>query len=156
MSAPTIDNDLFDGAKNEFASMEDLDGRLVAIWVTGKGTRESKTSGKQYEYCETVTLVLDNGLDGTKVTDLVPAAPHTLDGFQHSTGGLVARLRTRVGTPKPLVGRINSQPSKVNKQVRAYGISEPTEGDVAIVQANRALIVKVRDELQAKSTADLF
>ena len=127
-------NDLFDGASSTFPSKKDLDGRLIAIWATGQGSRQG-TNGKPYPYVETDTMVLDG-----EVTELITEVPSVLPAFQHSTTGLVARLKGRIGNPKPMIGRMNSQPSRVNRDVLAYSIAEPTAADMDIIRKHEALI----------------
>jgi len=155
------DEDEWDDAKSAFPGMEDLDNRLVAIYARKAGERKNP-EGKLYPFIETVTVVLDNGLDGNAFTETVPAVegePIRLDDFQHSTTGLVARLRHRVegksaaGTAlriRPMLGRINSQPSQRNKKVLAYSIAEPTDRDKEIAGSFREYLRTVSAELKAK------
>jgi hypothetical protein len=147
-NTPTEDLELFDEAKEEFPSKEDLKDRLVAIWVTGKqGERKSDIPGnKSYEWIETITLVLDDGPDGSSFTDLVPAAPQRLDAFQLSFSGATARLKPRInlrgkdGQPsyKPMIGRVNSRKNKVKGMSDSWSIASPTPEEAAFVTANHA------------------
>jgi hypothetical protein len=135
----------------------------VAIWALSVGTRIGN-SGKPYEYVETDTMVLDDGTDGSAATELVPAVHlgvEILGAFQHSTTGLVSRLKRRIGTTdKPMLGRINSQPSKVNKQVKAFSIAEPTPEDMALARTKRDMIKAhtevIRARAQASEDAEAF
>jgi hypothetical protein len=178
----TPEDDFYDEASASFPKAEHLapsippkfgPGRLVAIWATKAGTGKSKTDGKAYKFVETTTLVLDDGVAGAEFTinpgypedtaQLVPAAPVRLDSFQHSTGGLVARLERRLtannaaGVPlryRPYIGRMNTQPSSNNKNVAAYSISEMTDADKALVQGKyMAMIKSINAELKAKDEA---
>lgn len=156
----TEDLELFDDAKTEFPAKEDLKDRLVAIWVTGKqGERKSAATGKSYGWVETITLVLDDGPDGTSYTDLVPAGIQRLDNFQWSAAGLFSRLSQRIvnGKPKtfkPMLGRINSRKNSVRGMADAWSISEPTEADRATAVKNADLIRKITAELQAAQKSD--
>lgn len=172
------DEDFYDDASSLFPKAEHLapagkpfgPGRLVAIWPTGvKGTRKG-TNGQPYTWVETVTLVLDespndqdwltgqNGWD-SQAAELVGPAPFRLDKFQHSTTGLVARLEKRIdgknqaGVPlrfRPMIGRMNTQPSSVNKNVAAFSISEMTDEDrQGPLQRHKALIISINKELEA-------
>lgn len=163
------EDEFYDDATSAFPSIEHLApsvppnfgaGRLVAVWAKENGSAKSATSGKDYGYTETLTLVLDDGPDGDQVNDLVPAAPQRLD-LRHSTTGLYSRLRLRVegvnakGVPlkfRPMIGRINTQASRNNKNVPAYSIAEPTDADRAIVLAHKAEIIAINKELEAKAS----
>ena len=166
-AAPAVtaeDEEWMDGAKAAFPSIENLApsvppafgaGRLVAIYARENGV--GKGDNGPYPYVETVTLVLDNGPDGNQSDDLVPAVtgdPIRLD-LRHSTTGLVARLKPRVGTPKgnrPLVGRINTQASSRNKNVAAFSLAEPTEADMVEARKHKAYILKVNAEMDAAAS----
>jgi hypothetical protein len=160
------DEEWMDGASSTFAKMENLApsvppnfgaGRLVAIWAQKNGERKND-EGQIYPFTETLTLVLDDGPNGDQVSDVVGEAPVRLDGFQHSTSGLVARLAKRVtGTNtkgvhlrhRPMIGRINTQASKKNKNVAAYSIAEPTAEDMEIARRHKDLIVSINKELES-------
>jgi hypothetical protein len=161
------DLELFDDAKEEFPAKEDLKGRLVAIWVTGKhGTRKSEANNSSYQWFETITLVLDDGpdwdgmkiVDGEKRENLVPSVaaegPQRLDAHQWSTGGLVSRLQARVigdkpKTFKPMLGRINSRPNTKKGFSASWSISEPTAEDRKIAIAQAGLLRQITAELEA-------
>ncbi len=160
------DAEWMDGASATFPKAENLapsippkfgPGRLVAIWAQKNGARKND-SGKEYPYVETLTLVLDDGPDGTQTDDLVGPAPVQLREFQHSTSGLVARLAKRVegvnakGVKlryRPMIGRMNTQPSKQNKNVAAFSIAEPTATAMEIARNHKALILSINAELEA-------
>jgi len=175
------DEEWMDGASATFAKAEHLapslppnfgDGRLVAIWAQENGTRKSTNpGGKDYPFVSTVTLVLDEGTNGqdwltgangwdAEASTVIPAAPVRLDDFQHSTGGLVARLSKRVtgvnvktGTPlkyRPMIGRMNTRASAQNKNVPAFSISEPTAADMVIARKYADMIKGINAELEAK------
>jgi len=184
-NAPAVtaeDSEWMDGASATFAKAEHLaptippkfgPGRLVAIWAQSNGTRRND-KGKEYPYVSTLTLVLDDGPDakawaaGTNgwaedAASIVGPAPVRLEDFQHSTGGLVARLVKRVkganaaGVPlkyRPMVGRINTQPSSNNKNVAAFSISEPTVEDMVIARKHAEMIKGINKEMEDKDKAD--
>ena len=166
MTDTTEDLELFDDAKQEFPAKEDLKDRLVGIFVTGKhGQRKSAATGKMYDWYETITLVLDDGPDGTSFTDLVPSVAAKgeairLDNFQWSASGLASRLSARVtgdkpNTFKPLRGRINSQKNKQKGMADAWSIAEPTEEDKATSLKYADQVRKIMAELKAaQTTAD--
>lgn len=162
------EDEFYDDATSAFPSIEHLApsvppnfgaGRLVAIWAKENGTAKSSTNNKDYGFTETITLVLDDGPDGDQVNELVPAAPQRLD-LRHSTTGLYSRLRLRAegvnakGVPlrfRPMIGRINTQASRNNKNVPAYSIAEPTDADREIVMKFKDDIVAINKELEAKA-----
>lgn len=167
----------YDDANEQFPSVLDLcpeadnstkhTGRLVAVWAKEKGT--AKGDSGPYDYVETVTLVLDDGLDGQQFTDLIGPAPVRLD-LRHSTSGMSSRLKPRVdgvgkprevdgqilpGVPlrfRPMIGRINSQPNtKFRTGSPAFSISLPTEADRVIIKAAEGTIVAINQELETKA-----
>lgn len=180
-------DEFYDEATEEFPSVNDLvpgahnmikdtvDGRLVAIWAISNG-RQQKKDGTSYPYTETLTLVMDDGLDGKQFTELIGPAPQELK-LRYSTGGLVARLSPRVdgmipakkdedgkeispAVPqrfRPMVGRINARPSKeVKNGSPAISISKVTgspteEADKAILAKYRSAIVEINERLEAKA-----
>lgn len=161
------DEEWMDGASATFPKAENLapsvppnfgPGRLVAIWAQENGTRKND-KGKEYPYVQTLTLVLDNGPDGTQTDEVVGSAPVRLEDFQHSTGGLVARLSKRVtghnakGVAlkyRPMIGRMNTQPSSQNKNVAAFSISEPTADDMIVARKYADMIKGINKELEDK------
>lgn len=164
------DSEWMDGATASFPKTDDLaptdpgkfgPGRLVAIWAKEKGSRLNE-EGKPYPFVETLTLVLDDGPDGDQATELVGPAPVRLEGFQHSTTGLVARLEKRVkgvnakNIPlrfRPMIGRMNTQASKKNKKVAAFSISEPTAEDMIIARKYKDMITTINRELEEAEKA---
>lgn len=169
-------DEFYDDATDGFAKVEHLapslppnfgDGRLLAIWATGEGTRTNK-EGKTYPYVETITVTLDDGPEGldapgweADAAELVPEGWNRLDKFQHSTGSLVARLSKRLtGRDKndvplrfrPYIGRLNTQPSRNNKNVAAYSISQPTEADREVIRSFGDKIRSINEELERAAT----
>lgn len=170
-TAPITDEDSewMDGASATFPKAENLapsippkfgPGRLVAIWAQETGTRKND-QGKEYPFVQTLTLVLDDGPDGGQSDEVVGSAPVRLEDFQHSTSGLVARLQKRVtgvnakGVPlryRPMIGRMNTQASKQNKNVAAFSISEPTAEDMIVARKYKDMITGINKELEAKDS----
>lgn len=154
------DLEFFDDAKEQFPAKEDLKDRLVLIFTTGKtGTRKSEVDGKPYPWVETVTLVLDDGPDGTAFTDLVPRAtgnPIELSGFQWSTGGMVARLKPRAeaGNFRPQLGRINSRKNSRKGFSDSWSIAEPTDSDKDIARRYNAKAREIMDRLSKPVGSD--
>lgn len=163
MTEPNTQPDLYDDASEEFAGKDDLKDRLVAIWVTGKQGTRLGSDGTPYPYVETLTMVLDDGPNGETFTDLVPQAPQRLEDFQHSTTGLVSRLKPRItlkdanGDPvyKPLVGRVNSRKNKTKGFSDSWSIAAPTEDDRLILAPFEDMIRSTTAEMKAtRETTD--
>jgi hypothetical protein len=154
----------YDDVTNAFPAVEHLApplppfglGRLVAIWAKEVGTAKGN-NGDPYTYVETITVALDDGPNGDQVHELVGPAPYRVD-MRHSTGYLTAKLKARVtakhpvsGVPqrfRPLIGRVDTQPSKNNKNLAAYGWKPMTEDDKAIVEQHKDLIISINQELE--------
>jgi len=174
------DEEWMDGASNAFPKAEHLApvnppnfgaGRLVAIWALDEGTRKNE-KGVVYPFVNTITVVLDEGPNpaawaagsegwDAEASNLIGEAPVRLDDFQHSTGGLVARLRKRLtgknakGLPlkfRPMVGRMNTQASKSNNKVAAFSISEPTAEDMVVARTHKDMITAINKELESAVT----
>lgn len=167
------EDDFYDDATSAFPSVDDLapqngmgDGRLVAIWAKSNGEAKSSTNGKMYGYTETVTLVLDDGPTGQDYTELIASTSHGIEpvrvDLRHSTTGIHSRLKPRIeGRNKagvslkwrPMIGRVNTQPSTANKKVPAFSISEPTDSDREIINRHKDLIISINREMEAKEGA---
>lgn len=175
-STRTSEDEFYDDATSDFPKVEHLApsvppnfgaGRLLAIWVTGEGKRKND-KGEFYPFVETITVTLDDGPNGIEgpgwdenAPTLVPTGPVRLDKFQHSTGGLVSRLQKRLtgktkdGVPlkfRPMIGRINTQPSKSNKNVAAYSIGMPSDADRETIRAHGDMIRAINVELETAAT----
>jgi hypothetical protein len=169
-------DDFYDDATDTFPKIEHLApslppnfgaGRLLAIWVLGEGTRKND-DGETYPYVETLTVTLDDGPNGLDAPGFPPDAAEMvapgfqrLEKFQHSTGGLVARLQKRLngrtpdGTPlrfRPMIGRLDTQASKRSKMQAAYSIKAPTDSDREIVQQYGDEIRAINRELEDAAT----
>jgi hypothetical protein len=140
----------YDDANEEFPGKEDLKDRLVAIWVTGKKGTRRNADGGTYPWVETITLVMDDGPDGTFSTPLVGPAPERLDKFQYSQGGLVSRLEPRISKKdgdgnlifRPMIGRINSRKNKIKGRSDSWSIAAPNEDDKAMIDSEFAELIK--------------
>ena len=176
---PDGDEEYFDSATSEFPAKEDLNGRLVAIWNTGKtGTRKSD-NGTEYPYVETVTLVLDDGpgdwyatnikrmaIDGkgdpTTGTDdcLVPSVrlngPQRLDDFQWSAVGVYSRASKRKVGDRPMIGRINSKKNAKKGFSDAWSIAEMTEEDKVTARKYVGLFREISAEMQSAADQAAF
>jgi hypothetical protein len=176
-AAGTDEDEFYDSASDSFPKAEHLapsvppkfgPGRLVAIWPTGHGTRKNER-GETYPFVTTVTLTLDDGPDGDltgpgwseDAVELIPPGVVRLDDFQHSTSGLVARLQRRLvgrnadGVPlkfRPMIGRMNTQASKANKNVPAYSISAVTDADKVTIRQHGDRIRAINTELEDAAT----
>lgn len=155
--ANEFDDDLFEPAKSEFPAKEDLLNRLVVIYPTGKtGKRPASSGGDPYPWYETMTVVLDDGPDGTAATELVGPAPQVLRGFQWSASGLVSRLMVKPSNAEKvgsLVGRINTMPNKIKGRTPPWSIAAPTEEEMALARQYADLCRSVRDEIKAMHQA---
>jgi len=160
------DDDLFEAATETFPSKFDLRDRLVVIYPNGKtGQRRSEATGKPYDWCETTTIVLDDGpsgwqetvpdQDGNMQPNLVPSVAaegaQVLVNFQWSAGGFTSRLATKVakagGKPGSVLGRVNSRKNKNTGMSASWSISAPTEEDMATARKYTAECRAARDEI---------
>ena len=158
------EEEFFDSATSEFPAKEDLKDRLVAIWYTGKqGKRKSEVDGSSYPYCETVTLVLDDGPQGWTGTrangepNLVPSVaehgPQRLDGFQWSATGIYTRAVKRPIGGKPMCGRINSKKNSRKGLADAWSIAECTDEDFSILRQHVPLFREIAADMVRKETS---
>lgn len=159
------EDEFYDDTTVDFPSVKNLapgvrdgfgPGRLVAIWAISNGEAPGKR-GKPYGYTETVTLALDDGPDSDRYDELVGRAPSRV-AMRHSTGYIHTKLKDRVtgkngdGVPlrwRPLIGRVNTQPSNDNEDVAAFGLAPKEPSDVAIIQRHKALIISINKEMEA-------
>jgi hypothetical protein len=174
------EDEFFDSATSEFPAKEDLNGRLVAIWNTGKtGTRKSEANNDTYGYVETVTLVLDDGPDDWYATNikrmaidgkgdpavgaddcLVPSVrlngPQRLDDFQWSATGIYSRASKRKVGDKPMIGRINSKKNAKKGFSDAWSIAEMTEDDKVTARKYLDVFREISAEMQKKADGAAF
>jgi len=164
------DDDLFEGATDEFPAKFDMRDRLVVIYPTGvKGSRLGE-NGKSYDWYETTTVVLDDGPKGWSEVGrddhgndrpmLVPSVEdegaQVLEHFQWSAVGMTSRIANKLpgsdGKPGSLLGRINSRPGK-NGRNPSWSISAPTEEDKVTARKYTAVCKAARDKVMAEINA---
>ena len=161
------DDEFFDDTTVDFPAVKHLapgvrqgfgDGRLVAIWALSNHT--GKGNNGPYDYTESITLALDDGPNGDQHNDMVGPAPFRVP-MRHSTGYIQTKLKDRVdgvsakGVPlrfRPLIGRVNTQASKNNADVAAFGLEPKADSDTPTVMKYKDLIVSINKELEAKAT----
>lgn len=107
-----------------YVEIHDLDGRLLVIFPKRIVTAKSRQNGEQYEKVIADVLVIDG-----PTTDKMPQIPATLLDQHISAGSVKMAIQGMIGKGKPVLGRVNSQPSQYNRQVKAYGLSDPTDQD---------------------------
>lgn len=155
--------DFFDDATETFPGKEDLKDRLVAVFALENG-KDKNADGDIYPTVKTITLVLDDGPNGTShetaIRDgevgenRVGSAPAEVD-LRWSTSGMVSRLAPRVGKGFiPLLGRINSQANKVKGRSASWSISAPTDEDKVIARQHTPLLRAVAARLEAEAQKD--
>lgn len=119
------DEDEFATPDRNFLAVDDLDGRLVIIFPHSIAeVASTKPNGKPYDRVTADVVVVD----GT-VTDKLDQVPFLAENMYLSAGSLVGAVRKHVGKGKPVLGRVDSRPSSYNKQVKAYGLADPTDAD---------------------------
>jgi len=130
------DEDFASPDKN-FLGVDDLDGRLVIIFPHAIAeVASTKPGGKPYDRVTADVVVVDGA-----PTDKLTSLPHLATDMYLSASALVGAVRKHVGKGKPVLGRVDSRPSSYNKQVKAYGLADPTDADKA---AARPALAKYR------------
>ena len=109
----------FEDPTTEFVTIEDIDGRTVAVF--GKEIRrdKGKSDGKEYDKVIADVIVLDG-----PVTDKITEVPMLIPDMHLSAGAVVGAVRGTVRTGKPVMGKVDSRPSQYNKKVMAYGLQK--------------------------------
>lgn len=123
----TAGGDPFASASSAFVKMEDLLGRLLLIYPTGRGERISTLPGQQgkpYEYVVTDTHVLDG-----PATDKIDAIPAVLDGLQYQGQSITPQLTPKIGRGVPVLGRLIQKPSQTKGFGPAWVLDSPTDAD---------------------------
>jgi hypothetical protein len=94
--------------------------------------------------------VLDDGPDGTSVTELVGPAPQVLEAFQWSTKGIASRLAPKLSDPKvgSLFGRINTIKNKTKGMADPWNIAPPTDEDKATARQHSAVAAQARQAIR--------
>jgi hypothetical protein len=165
-TTPGAEDEFFDSATSEFPAKEDLNGRLVAIWNTGKEGTRKNDRGETYPYVETVTLVLDDGPDGwtgkrvdgdpNLVPSVAESGPQQLDGFQWSASGIYSRASKRKVGDKPMIGRINTKKNVKKGFSDPWNIDEMTEDDKVTARKYVGLFREISAEMQNKADGAAF
>ena len=171
----TDQDEFYVDSPDTFPSKEDFEGRLVAIWPTGKvGTREGQQGA--YGWVETVTMALDDGPDGTAGTGtrsdgeeyLVGPAPEVVEDFQWSATGIYSRVKSRIGKKlddgsgdfRPVIGRIHKRKSTQKGKADPWGLAKPTDADREIINRRaddiKAQMAKMRAKAEEAVNADAF
>jgi len=131
-SQPVDDGD-FDSATTDYLTINDLDGRLLLVWAMEKST-ESGTTGP-YTMIVSDVVVLDGEITDTMRALGYQSVPFLSARMHLSNKQIAEKLSARVGNGKPLLTRVTSKPSKINRSVLAFWFSEPTEEDKGIARA---------------------
>lgn len=135
-------DDPFVVATSSFIEPDDIDGRTILYIPTGTGT--AKGTQGPYEYVTGDMLVLSGPL-----TDKIPGPlPFEVVG-QRISCGIINQVKPHVRTQKMVIGLVHSQPSSVNKQVKAYRLVEPTAEQVAAARPMAAAWIEQRRAAQA-------
>lgn len=121
--ASTTD-DPFATPSTEFVTIDDVDGRLIVAIPLRMEQKAGKSDGKPYDVIVADVIVVDG-----PTTDKIPAVPFTIPEMHLSAGMVVGQLRQYVGKGRPVLGRVNSKPSRINKALKAYALSDPDQAD---------------------------
>jgi hypothetical protein len=117
------DDDLFDTPQNAYNTIDEIDGRLIAVFPKRLGSRKG-SNGDMYEYVTADVLVIDGG-----PLRLVGNTPGLIRNMQISASRVVEQTRENIGTGRPVLGRISSRPSSYNKLVPVYNLDDPSAAD---------------------------
>lgn len=122
------DEDEFATAKTEWLDLTALDGRLIVIDVLRVDSKKG-SDGEPYPYAECNVIVID----GDPIPGLLDTVPGVSEGMHISATGVIGQIRGLAGTGKPFLARLDSVPSKRNKQIKVMGVRkhEITEQDKA-------------------------
>lgn len=121
--------DEFATAKTEWLDLTALDGRLIVIDVLSLDTKKGQ-DGEDYPYAECNVIVLD----GEPIPGLLDTVPGVSEGMHISATGVFGQIKGFAGKGKPFLARLDSVPSKRNKQIKVMGVRkhEVTETDKAL------------------------
>lgn len=120
------DTDEFATATTEWLRLEDLDERLCVFRVRKVGTK--KGDDGPYPYVEADVIVIDG-----PPLDLLPTVPGVVSGMHINATGVVGQLEPYAGKLVPFIARLDSVPSKRNKNIKVMGVRkhEVTAADKA-------------------------
>jgi hypothetical protein len=116
--------DPFAVATSEFIEPSDIDGRLLFFIPESKG--QALGANGPYDFVTGDMLVLSG--DTTDKIDM-SKGPFEVVG-QRISCGMINQIMPHLRTKKMVFGRVNSQPSRQNRQVMAYRLIEPTPEEV--------------------------
>ena len=119
-----VDED-FDNPDRDFLEIDDLDGRLVIVFPLSSSLEKStKPNGKDFTRVVADVVIVDG-----PTTAKIPHLPFLAKDFYLSAGAVVGAVKSKVGTGRPVLGRVDSRPSSYNKQVKAYGLADAEDKD---------------------------
>ena len=122
---PTDTDDMFADPTTDFVTVDDLDGRLIAVYAKELRREQSKNpGGGMYDKIVCDVIVLDGA-----TTEKIGEVPMFLGDMHLSAGAVVGALRGSVGKGTPVLGRVDSRPSSTNRKVLAYGLQKATQED---------------------------
>jgi hypothetical protein len=120
----TSEDDPFATPTTEFVEIADLDGRLIVVLPDRIEQANGKSDGKPYDKVIGDVIVVDG-----PTTDKITELPFVVEDMHLSSKMVVGQLRPKVGKGVPVLARVNSKPSSFNRQVKAYGLGDPTDAD---------------------------
>jgi len=123
----------FDSATTDYLTINDLNGRLLLVWAMEKSV-ETGTTGP-YAMIVSDVVVLDGEISDTMRSLGYQAVPFVSMRMHLSNKQIAEKLNSRVGNGKPLLTRVTSKPSKINRSVLAFWFSEPSEEDKSVARA---------------------
>lgn len=112
--------DEFATAKTEYLRVEDLDERLVIFEVLKVGTKKSSSGGGDYEYVECNVIVLD----GDPIEPFISTIPGSSTALHVTNAGIVPQLKEYAGSGKPFLARLDSVPSRQNRNIKVMGVKK--------------------------------
>lgn len=115
-----VDSLDFDDPGSDFVTIHDIDGRTVCVFpkeIRREAAKDPKPGKETFEKVVADVIVLDG-----PVTDAIQQVPGLIPDMHLSAGAVVAAIRGNVRTKRPIMGRIDSRPSRNNRQVKAYGL----------------------------------
>lgn len=123
---PTDTEDMFADpeakSSEDFVTVDDLDGRLICVYPKEcRREKSTKSDGKDYDKIVADVIVLDG-----PVTEKIGSVPLFVPDMHFNAWAVTSRIKGNVGTGKPVLGRIDSRPSKVDRRIPAYGIQPAT------------------------------
>ncbi len=146
-------SDPFSSSGSSFINMDDLLGRTLLIRPDETGTRNSKTTGNDYDYIVADVVILDGD-----ETDKVDEVPGLYEGIQLTGAGVVAHLKNKIGkrnqdgSRKLALQVVGQIPPAKRGQNPAWKLDLPEDMDAA-AQAARDFLAK-DDSILAKGVQE--